>query len=89
MSKPPKTSLDRRRGVVIGERIKAWRTATLVDGRPLPQTKLAARASVDPTTIPYLEQGKSADPGFCLVARIAKALGQSLDALADEVLETS
>jgi transcriptional regulator with XRE-family HTH domain len=60
----------------------------LEDGRRLPQTKLAARANVDATTIPYLEQGKSADPGFYLVARIAKALGQSLDALADEVLET-
>lgn len=39
-------------------------------------------------TIPYLEQGKSSDPGFFLVARVVKALGQSLDALADEVLDT-
>jgi transcriptional regulator with XRE-family HTH domain len=60
----------------------------LENGRPLPQTKLAARANVDATTIPHLEQGRSADPGFCLVARITKALGQSLDALADEVLDT-
>jgi transcriptional regulator with XRE-family HTH domain len=60
----------------------------LENGRTLPQTKLAAKANVDAMTIPYLEQGKSADPGFCLVARVVKALGQSLDALADEVLDT-
>ena len=48
---------------------------------------MAIRAGVDPTTVPHLEQGRSADPGFCLIAKIAKALGQSLDALADEVLE--
>jgi len=61
----------------LGDRIRAFRSQ-----RGWSQNELASRAGVKQPTLQRIEASKRQDPGFSIVARIAHALGISLDALA-------
>ncbi len=61
----------------LGDRIRAFRSQ-----RGWSQNELASRAGVKQPTLQRIEASKRQDPGFSIVARIAFALGISLDVLA-------
>jgi transcriptional regulator with XRE-family HTH domain len=49
----------------------------------LSQSSLARAAGIAPDAVSRIESGARANPGFSTVARLASALGLSLDALAE------
>jgi transcriptional regulator with XRE-family HTH domain len=51
--------------------------------RGLTQAELAFAAHVSAQTLAKIEQGKSTDPGFTLIAALAATLGLGLDELVD------
>ncbi len=63
---------------VLGDRIRAYRQR-----RGWSQNELASRAGVKQPTLQRIEASKRQDPGFSIVARLSRALGISLDLLAD------
>ncbi len=63
---------------VLGDRIRAFRQR-----RGWSQNELASRAGVKQPTLQRIEASKRQDPGFSIVARLSRALGISLDLLAD------
>jgi transcriptional regulator with XRE-family HTH domain len=50
------------------------------------QAELARAADIPLDTLRKLERKPPADPGFFLIARLARELGASLDGLVDEIL---
>jgi transcriptional regulator with XRE-family HTH domain len=51
--------------------------------RGLTRAELAFAAQVSAQTLAKIEQGKTTDPGFTLIAAIAATLGMSLDELVE------
>jgi transcriptional regulator with XRE-family HTH domain len=51
--------------------------------RGLTRAELAFAAQVSAQTLAKIEQGKTTDPGFTLIATIATTLGMSLDELVE------
>jgi transcriptional regulator with XRE-family HTH domain len=48
------------------------------------QAELARRVEISKTAMNDIEQGRTKDPGFSVIDRIAKALNVSLDVFASE-----
>ena len=63
----------------IGDRIRAKRL-----DYGMSQAELARRSKLSTTAMNDIEKGKTADPGFSVVQRIASTLGVSLDQLGKE-----
>lgn len=65
----------------LGSRIRARREELQLTAR-----QVAERAGVDPATISLVERGRMPNVSFVNLSRIARALGISLDDLADPQL---
>lgn len=77
MAKAPLTSRERRFGQAVGAQLAEERHSEGCSGGDL-----AARSGVSLDAIRSIESGRIASPGFLVVARLARALGLSLDDLA-------
>jgi transcriptional regulator with XRE-family HTH domain len=82
-----RTEVQQRRGRLLAERIREWRTEAGGNGEAVTQDALATRSGVQVDTIRRIEASKVVDPGFSVVALIVvRGLGRSLDELAEQVL---
>jgi transcriptional regulator with XRE-family HTH domain len=63
----------------LGQRIRAARLSY-----GMSQAELARRVHISRTSMNDIEQDRTADPGFSIVERIAKALGIRLEKLTEE-----
>ena len=84
MPRPQSSEEQRERARRIQERIKKE-----LEGSSLGLEDLARKSEVNRRTLDKYLEGKSPNPSFFLLARIARPLKLSLDKLADEALATN
>ncbi|GAA3133737.1 helix-turn-helix transcriptional regulator [Planomonospora alba] len=76
MVRPPLSELDRERGHRLGTILRQARGERSM-------AEVAAAAGLSPETLRKIETGRVPTPAFFTVAALARALGVSLDVLAE------